>query len=355
MQKPRAARRRIWRRLGQIVLGATALLILLGTAGGLWNLSVVHRLRKANPPPGRLYAVDGRRMHLYCTGEGSPIIVLEAGFGEDFTVWGKVQPALSSVTKVCSYDRAGFGWSETQPGIRDANHVADELHGLLKEAGITEPLVLVGHSFGGIYIRDYASRFPHAVAGLVFVDATSPAPAPMPVSMASLDKHSAFEFAIVRLLVDLGIARMTGSCDAVPPGFDTYAGWIKANTCVPAQVEAYRAAYEAQGISLVEASHADSFGDMRILVFSQDTQQSRPSILAGRVSAADWQAGMAAHDSEQEALKKLSANSYRIIAKGSGHYIHFDRPELLIREVGTFVQRIREGTVDPQNGTTKLE
>ncbi|WP_084621399.1 alpha/beta fold hydrolase [Luteibacter yeojuensis] len=90
-------------------------------------------------------------MHIYCAGSGSPTVVLEFGNGGDFTIWGKVQPALSRTTRTCSYDRAGFGWSEAQSGPRDASHIARQLKMLLNAAGIHEPIILVGHSAGGLY------------------------------------------------------------------------------------------------------------------------------------------------------------------------------------------------------------
>ena len=74
-----------------------------------------------------------------------------------------MQPELSKLTRVCSYDRAGYGWSAPRPGPRDADTVAQQLHALLQQAGITGPLVLMGHSMGGIYIRDYASQYPQGI------------------------------------------------------------------------------------------------------------------------------------------------------------------------------------------------
>nr|WP_239537554.1 alpha/beta hydrolase [Dyella mobilis] len=294
-------------------------------------------------------------MHLFCTGEGSPTVLLESGFGDDFTAWAKVQPVLSKITRTCSYDRAGFGWSESQPGVADAEHVADTLHTLLDQAGITEPVVLMGHSLGGVYIRDYAMHFPHDVAGMVLVDATTPMPPSMPASLAALDKHGAAEFLFLRALIDLGIARATGQCDAIPPGFDAYAGWIRANTCVPNQMSAYRQAYDAVPASLAEVARSGRIGDFPILIFSQDPEQTVPAMLAQQVSPADWQTGMRLHDDGQEALKKLSPYSRRIIAKGSSHYIQYDRPDLLDREVTAFIQHIRRGEALPDNGITSIE
>ena len=145
--------------------------IALASSSGL-NAIALHHFRTR--PPGKMYLVNGRRMRIDCTGSGSPTIVLDAGLGNDGLIWGGVQPALAKTTRVCSYDRAGFGWSEVLPPPRDADHIADELHGLLAAARIDGPIVLMGHSISGIYIREYATRYPAEIAGLIFVDGSTP-------------------------------------------------------------------------------------------------------------------------------------------------------------------------------------
>src|SRR5439155_20942603 len=112
--------------------------------------------------------------HLYCIGKGSPTVLLEAGGGDDWLIWQKIQPELANTTRVCSYDRPGVGWSDLQPGTRDAKHLAGELHSLLQQAAEKGPMVLVGASVGGFYIRQFAFTYPSEVVGLVFVDSSTP-------------------------------------------------------------------------------------------------------------------------------------------------------------------------------------
>lgn len=348
--------KRGWRIVRRTGLGLLLLLVVLGGAGALWNALAIRHHRDAYPPPGKLYAVSGHLMHLYCSGEGSPTIVLESGLGEDFTVWAKVQPALSRTTRVCSYDRAGFGWSESQPGMRDSNAIADQLHALLRAAGMVEPAVLMGHSAGGLHIRAYASRFPHDVAGLVFVDASSPwQDQKLPSAALALNRHSAPEYMLLKSVMALGIARLVGQCTTIPPGFDSYAGWLKANTCVPAQVTSYQREMSALPASLAETGHAGSYGDLPVLVFSRDPQQSRPANFPASISPAVFRQVNTIWDGLQEAFKSLSTRSRRIIARGSGHYIHFDRPDLLNRDVPIFILQIRDGITAPDNDSTKTE
>src|SRR4051812_5599205 len=107
----------------------------------------------------------------YCIGNGSPTVVLDSGLGNDWLIWQKVQPAIAETNRVCSYDRAGIGWSATRPASRGALTIAKQLHALLRVADVHGPLLLVGHSAGGVYVRAFAGLFPAEVVGLVFVDA----------------------------------------------------------------------------------------------------------------------------------------------------------------------------------------
>jgi pimeloyl-ACP methyl ester carboxylesterase len=126
------------------------------------------------PPPGQLVDVGGHRLHLRCAGEGTPAVVFDAALGASSLSWSLVQPAVARVTRACSYDRAGFGWSDAGPMPRTAGRIAGELHRLLRLGGVPPPYVLVGHSFGGLVMRLFAARHPGDVAGLVLVEPAIP-------------------------------------------------------------------------------------------------------------------------------------------------------------------------------------
>jgi hypothetical protein len=127
-----------WRRIGErIILSLVIFVFLAAGASTAFNALAIHHYRAIYPPRGKPYTVDGYKMHLYCTGEGFPTIILDAGLGNDSLIWAKVQPVLSKTTRVCSSDRAGFGWSDRRPSPRDANRIADQLRELLNQAGIT--------------------------------------------------------------------------------------------------------------------------------------------------------------------------------------------------------------------------
>ena len=126
----------------------------------------------ATPPPGHLVDIGGYRLHLWCTGDGAPAVILDTGLGGSTPGWGFVQPDVARFTRVCSYDRAGMGYSDPGPSPRTARRIASELAGLLVRSGIGGPVVLVGASIAGFNVRVFASDHPERAAGLVLVDAS---------------------------------------------------------------------------------------------------------------------------------------------------------------------------------------
>ena len=124
--------------------------------------------------PGRLVDVGGLLLHVNCAGAGTPAVIFDAALGASSISWSLVQPAVARITRACTYDRAGFGWSHAGPLPRTAGRVAGELEALLRRADIPPPYVLVGHSFGGLVMRIFASRYRDRTAGLVLVDPAHP-------------------------------------------------------------------------------------------------------------------------------------------------------------------------------------
>lgn len=124
------------------------------------------------PPTGRLVDIGGRRLHLNCQGAGSPTVITESGSSSFSIEWALVQEQVARLTRICSYDRAGFAWSDRGPAENTVEETMDDLHLLLHTAAIRPRYILVGHSIGGMYVRAYQRRYPDEVAGLVLVDAT---------------------------------------------------------------------------------------------------------------------------------------------------------------------------------------
>ena len=334
-------------------IGTTLVLlcVLVGGSGVAYNELSLRHYRQRAGVPGKLYDIGGYAMHLYCTGEGSPTIVLSSGLGDDFTGWAKVQPALSRQTRVCSYDRAGFGWSESRPGVQDANAISSQLHQLMGAAGVELPFVLVGHSISGIYLRSYAAHYPGDLAGLVFVDGATPLQDDrIPKELVKIQEEQRRQMPWQKLLMMLGWYRLQGDCTSIPPGFEAYSAWIKADSCIPSQMDAMENELDAERASGEETIHAGPYGNLPVLILSRD-----PNVLAPNWPAAVSKANSIAWNQMQEEAKGLSGQSRRIIAKGSDHYLQNDRPDLVIREIGSFVGMIRDHQILPDDGATTEE
>lgn len=122
-----------------------------------------------NPPIGALVDIGGRKLHLVCMGSGSPTVVFESGAAEGFYTWWNLQQELRGELRTCSYDRAGFGWSDP-PSARSVAGYIEDLHALLKKAGEKPPFLLVGHSMGGPIVQRYYWRYPEDVAAIIALD-----------------------------------------------------------------------------------------------------------------------------------------------------------------------------------------
>jgi pimeloyl-ACP methyl ester carboxylesterase len=123
--------------------------------------------------PGRLVDVGGRRLHINCSGSGTPTVILEAGASSFALDWSLVQPDIARANRVCSYDRAGSGWSDPRGEVDTPARIVLDLHTLLSASGEQPPFVLVGASMGGVYARLYQLEYPNDVSGMVFVDAST--------------------------------------------------------------------------------------------------------------------------------------------------------------------------------------
>jgi pimeloyl-ACP methyl ester carboxylesterase len=337
--------------LSRVFATLAVVCLLIAAAGATYNALSLRHYRKLSGVPGKLYNVNGYAMHMYCTGQGSPTIILDSGLGDDFTIWAKVQPDLSRVTRVCSYDRAGFGWSQARPGVQDANAISAELHQLVSVSGVQRPFILMGHSIAGLYLRSYAAHYPNDLAGLVFVDGATPLQDDrVPRELVKIQDQQRKEMPWQKLLMTLSWYRIKGICTAVPAGFESYSLWIKADSCVPSQMSAMENELDAERASGEETLHAGPFGSLPILIFSRD-----PEVLA-----ANWPAEVATGNAVvwnqmQEEAKGLSDHSRRIIAKGSDHYVQIDRADLVKKEVSAFVLQFREHQFPSDSDHTTIE
>ena len=254
-------------------------------------------------------------MHIDCSGTGSPAIVMEAAASAPWSLWRKVQPGLSKITRVCSYDRAGHGWSEPRKGPRDAEAIVRELHLLLDKAGVKRPFVLAGHSAGGLYVREYAREFPAEVAGVALIESSSPRQIDeLPGFRASYeeDKQDAKrELWEDRLSVWSGWQRLLGQCHVQAKNFPCWAGQYNAMACRPDYVDTDESELNYFEVSSKQAGRLISFGSIPLLVVTRDPELREGMTPRGVAQIPVW-------DGEQEASKSLSTASWRVIARNSG-------------------------------------
>ena len=338
--------------LTRIAIAAVVLLLLVLVVGGVaYNALSIRHYRQMAGVPGKLYNVDGYSMHLYCTGQGSPAIVLDSGLGDDFTSWYNVQPGLSKVTRVCSYDRAGFGWSQSRPEVQDANAISSQLHQLISVAGVQRPFILVGHSIAGLYLRSYAAHYPVDLAGLILLDGATPLQDDrVPSELVMIQQEQRRQMPWQKLLMTLGWYRLQGICTSGVSGSEQYTLWIKADSCIPSQIDAMESELDAERSSGEQTLHAGPFGKIPVLIFSRD-----PKVLASNWPLSVSKANAIVWNQMQEEAKGLSTQSRRIIAKGSDHYIQIDRPDLVNREISAFIAQVRGHATFRNNSSTTEE
>ena len=278
----------------------------------------------AYPPPGQMVDVGGYRLHLNCTGSGSPTVVIDAGHGDSSASWSWVQAEIARTTRVCTYDRAGMGWSEASPYPRTARQFAKELHILLANANEPGPYVLAGHSLGGYTVRLYAHDYPGEVSGLVLIDAqklpapdaATPQPAPKPGGN-SLPALLA-RVGLVRLLTDpLGAIR-----NLSPEEKQTYQPYAVTPRSVQTVVDEFIGMAEGG----MQARAVTTLGALPVIVLSRGKDQS-----------ADWTAS-------QASFLELSSDSQQIFADQSGHSIHTEQPEAAVAAIVKMVEMVRQST-----------
>jgi pimeloyl-ACP methyl ester carboxylesterase len=298
--------------------------------GGLYENISETRERRFHPMPGQLVDVGGYKMHIYCTGQGSPTIILDAGMGDSFISWHKVQPEIAKFTRVCSYDRAGIGYSDSSPRPRTSNDFAQELHILLHSAGVPQPYILVGHSMGGFDVRLYANLYRNEVVGMVLVDSSHPEQQKrLPPELKDLDATWLREQEVFEFTMPFGIPRLLGFC-----GNDAA---IRAVDCNFHSVRESVAELKAISESAAQTAATGSLGDIPLMVLSHDPDTPQPDLPEDLVKPANdaWQ-------QMQEELAQLSSKGMQVIAKNSGHYIQLDRPDLVIKAVRSVVDQARD-------------
>lgn len=348
-----SAPRRPWRKVRRgLVLSLFAPLV-LAAAGAVFEVAAEFHDAYRYPPPGTLFDVGGYRLHLHCVGEGGPTVILEAGKGGYSLDWALVQPEVGRFTRVCAYDRAGHAWSDARPEPRDLRQLANELQTLLRKAEVPGPYVLVGHSYGGLIVQRYAQEYKDSVAGMVLVDSVTERGLGVPLEEAPRVARSAFTWpdtqAVRRRLGILRLWKWWKGRAALDPPFDRLPSpaW-EARLAFTIHPRALReqagegvpeAVVREQALA-AQAALRSALGEQLLLVISSD-----PVLRAGGesdvLSAAEVARTIQQLREEQAALAGLASRSDLLVATGSGHFVHLERPETVVGAIQRVVQSAR--------------
>ena len=261
-------------------------------------------------PPGELVDIGGRRLHVECKGDtAGPTVIFEAGLSQ-FTAhstYGKAQDLIAPFARVCIYDRAGLGWSDPVPGVRTQQDMVEDLHRLLAARKLPGPLVLVGHSMGGLLARLYAKLHPADVAAIVLVDASSES---YIYGEGSADARKG-----IVAKIDEGLTNARENQPVVPMPAGTPADVMMAFT--PSILRTLKQEYLAIELvpkELRQAQGYGSLGDKPLAVIRRGKTATPPSD-----TDTSWR-------EMQEALTKLSTRSFLVVAENAGHVIPYDEP-----------------------------
>jgi len=320
------------------ILILVVLILALGTviAGAIAKSKLANRY----PAPGQLVDVGGYKLHINCIGEGSPTVILEAGLGDFSLLWAYVQPEVARFTRVCSYDRAGYGWSEPSPYPRTANMMVEELHTLLVNANVQGPYVLVGHSLGGVLVRGYAHNYPDEVVGMVLVDSAHEQQFiryPESVLKASQDMAGTFRmFALLSSTGVLALAPQNIPNRGLP---DDVLAQYRAILATTGYFETHLAELNALEGSYAEvlATHKTSFENLPLIVLSRGLSDATP-LLTEIENQQLWEVWQ----EMQSELAALSSEAKQIIAEQSGHHIQLDQPDLVIDAIRDVLDAMRK-------------
>jgi pimeloyl-ACP methyl ester carboxylesterase len=306
----------MWRWTKRVFLALGVLLLIGALSGATYQWLATRNELAATPPPGRLVDIGGYRLHLWCTGDGAPAVILDAGLGGTSTGWGFVQPEVARFTRVCSYDRAGMGYSDPGPSPRTARRIANELAELLARSGITGPVVLAGESIAGFNVRVFASDHPERAAGLVLVDASHEDDAHEVPGMARF----------VPLLSTIGAFRLLGvsfgqRVESLAPSVQRYA-----------QATRFRGAgYQAAADEIMHIGETVS----EVRLTRRKLTVPVLVVTGARGADANWRR-------LQQDEASLSERGCLITAQQSGHVIPIDQPNVVVDAIRT-VARIARG------------
>jgi pimeloyl-ACP methyl ester carboxylesterase len=329
-------------------------LVLLITAGALYQAFGSRRARRQFAPPGVFIDVGGHRLHAVCRGDGTPLVLMESAVAASSLSWSLVQPAIASFTRVCAYDRAGLAWSDVPSCPRTFDRIVGELAAVLTHVEAATPSVLVGHSFGTFVLLAYAARHPASVAGLVLIDPPTEW-VTMTRQRSRLIRGGRYLSRVGALLARVGLVRvclalLTGGAPGAPRRFVRVFGPTAARTLERLVGEVRKLPPDVHPIVQAHWCEPKCFHAMADYLRALEREGASLGALAPPpqvpiivISSGDQPPEqMAAH----QRLADRSVGGRHVLAARSGHWIQFDEPELVVAAVRELVERLRGGAGD---------
>jgi pimeloyl-ACP methyl ester carboxylesterase len=308
-----------------------AVAIAVGGASSVYQQVAEAADRRRFPAPGRLADVGGgRRMHVLVEGVGDPPVVIIPALGSNVLEWVRVLRSASAEATVCAYDRAGLGWSGPPRGPA----MADDLHALLRAAGIKPPYIVAGHSIGGIVARRFRSRYPADVAGMLLVDSSHEDQVRRFNGGGDRDWDTAWRAARRQVRI-LGLRRLgvrpglVGGFDAATLDQETVSEYTRAAKAVSLTAKQRRAVVRELLLLARPQGRPQDLGDLPLTVLS-----------AGNASRRQWE-GWRTWCELQDELAALSSRSTHVYAVNAGHHVHLDDPGVVVQAICDLVGRCR--------------
>lgn len=340
--------RRALRRVGKVFAGLLAFLMVAVLAGASYQAVASGAHARNHAPPGELVDVGGHSLHLRCSGSGSPTVVLESGFGGFSFDWSFVREDISEHARVCTYDRAGYGWSDPVDRPQSSSEVAADLSELLEGAGESGPYLLVGHSAGGLYVRAFAALHPDEIAGMVLLDSSHENQGRRLTAFESIEEAQQGQLSMCRVFSPVGLMRVLRVHDASVPSdlplsdaeVEAWRGHLYGNAFCGVMAREF----EALMAETRQNQPPISVGDIPLVVMSRDVTTDEVPEGADIDAETMEDVEKIAMELQRELARLSTSGSHRIVAE-SGHYIHWDRPEVVVDTVVEMVASIREKTI----------
>ena len=327
-----------------------AALVALLAAGAFYQFIGARLGARRHPAPGTMIRVGGHRLHVVCSGAGSPVVLFESGIAASSLSWVRVIDEVAAFTRACAYDRTGLGWSDPSRGPRTARRMIDELHRVLAHACPAEaPRVLAGHSFGAFLVCAFASAYPTEVAGLVLIDPPSDWHAIEP-RQARMLRGGIHLSRLGGLLARVGVVRaclalLTGGAPGVPRNFVRIFGPTAARTLERLVGEVRKLPPDIHPVVQTlwcqpkcfraMAEHLAALEEMAALVAGISRLPGVPLVV---ISSGDQPEETLERHRQ---LARLSSQGRHVVAANSGHWVQFDEPDVVVAAVRDVVTAAR--------------